>query len=75
MMKSKVHSVTQIIVRHDHFQHPLVFFFIAKIVLTNDIITLNVLNTYVTTVYSMLLCTECQIVCFIEVGDFSASRG
>jgi hypothetical protein len=74
-MTSRVHSVTQIIMRHDHSLHPFESFFIAKIVLTDDTSISNVLNIFVTIVYYMLLDTGWLIAHFVEVGDFSSSRG
>jgi hypothetical protein len=78
MMKMilRVHSVAQVIMRHNQHSQPLLYnFFIVKIVLTDVISTSIVLNTSATTAYSMLLDIEYPTAHFIEAGDFNSSGG
>jgi hypothetical protein len=72
----RVHSVAQVIMRHDqHSQSLLCTSFIVKIAQTAIISTSIVLSTSVTIVYSMLLGIVYLIVCFVEAGDFNSSGG
>jgi hypothetical protein len=66
---SKVRSVIQIIVRHDHFLLLSASFSIVKTALTDNTNILNVHNTYAIIVIDMLPCTESQNVHVIEASD------
>jgi hypothetical protein len=75
-MISRVHSVTQVIMRHNQCSQPLLS--TSSIVETAWIVAtfiLNVLNTFATIAYNMPQCTKYLIAHFVEVGDFNSSRG
>jgi hypothetical protein len=78
MMKMilRVHSVAQVIMRHNRHSQPLLYTsFIVNTVLTDIITTLIVLNTSATTVYSMLLDIEYLTAQIVEASDFNSSGG
>jgi hypothetical protein len=72
----RVHSVAQVIMRHNQCSQPLLCTsFIVETAPTVIIITLNDLSTSATIAYSMLLCTKYLSARFIEATDFNSSGG